>query len=257
MRERIVVTVIAAVLGSGGLGVPAGGQTPPGPAAPRPTPVRTVLALAGLPSVMDAPLHYRLLRVSVPVGQSTTYLGANGFVYLTSGTLGIAGAGEQRALRPGDAAFVEAGRSVTLRATGGEPAVFLHFLLGPAAELTRTAVGPATATELYRTTAPLPGLKPGPYEFTLTRVTFPPQMPPNPPHYRSGAALYYVVSGTGVNLLEGRTESRPAGSRVYEPYGLVHQWGNSGDTPLVILQANISPEGVPAVIMGVPPDTPK
>jgi quercetin dioxygenase-like cupin family protein len=52
---------------------------------------------------------------------------------------------------------------------------------------------------------------------------------------------------------EGRTETRPTGSRVYEPYGLVHQWGNPGDAALVILQANISPEGVPVVIMGTPP----
>jgi len=28
----------------------------------------------------------------------------------------------------------------------------------------------------------------------------------------------------------------------------VHQWGNSADTPLVLIQANISQEGVPAVI---------
>lgn len=61
-----------------------------------------------------------------------------------------------------------------------------------------------------------------------------------------------------MNTLEGRTDSRAAGSRLYEPYGLVHQWGNPGTSPLVILQANISPEGVPAVvIMGAPPDAAK
>jgi hypothetical protein len=38
----------------------------------------------------------------------------------------------------------------------------------------------------------------------------------------------------------------------FEPSGWVHQWGNDGDTPLVLLQANISEEGVPAVIMSQP-----
>ena len=112
---------------------------------------------------------------------------------------------------------------------------------------------PAVVTELFRTTAPIPGLKSGPYEFTLTRVTLPPRMPSNPPHYRSGGALYYVASGTGTMTVEGKTETKPTGSRLFEPYGMVHQWGNPGDTPLVLLQANISPEGVPAVIVGVPP----
>jgi hypothetical protein len=32
-----------------------------------------------------------------------------------------------------------------------------------------------------------------------------------------------------------------------------HQWANSGDVPLVLLQANISEEGVPAVIKAQPP----
>ena len=33
--------------------------------------------------------------------------------------------------------------------------------------------------ELYRTTAPLPALKPGRHDLNLTRVTFPPQTPSN------------------------------------------------------------------------------
>jgi len=78
-------------------------------------------------------------------------------------------------------------------------------------------------------------------------------MPPNPPHYRSGAALYYVLSGSGTMVVDGKSDSKPAGTPVYEPYGLVHQWGNPADRPLVLLQANISPEGAPVVIMGPPP----
>lgn len=218
------------------------------------TPVRAVLAVATLPSVVDIPLHFRLLRVSVSAGQATSYAASTGFVYQVSGTLGVSVDGDRATLRPGEAVFVPAGKRATYTVTGNEPGVFLHFLLVPAAEVGRAlAVEGATVSELYHTAAPIRDLKPGPYEFTLTRVTFPPRMPSNPPHYRSGAALYYIASGTGTNTLEGRTESRPPGSRVYEPYGLVHQWGNPGDVPLVMLQANISPEGSPVVIMGSPP----
>ena len=67
----------------------------------------------------------------------------------------------------------------------------------------------AIAKELYRTLQPLPGLKAGTHDLNLTRVTFPPQMPSNPPHHRSGGALYYVVSGTGANTVEGKIEPRP------------------------------------------------
>jgi quercetin dioxygenase-like cupin family protein len=73
-------------------------------------------------------------------------------------------------------------------------------------------------------------------------------MPINPPHRRSGAALYYIFSGTGMFTAGGKTEPKPAGAVHYEPYDLVHQWANPRDAPLVLIQANISQEGVPAVI---------
>ena len=44
---------------------------------------------------------------------------------------------------------------------------------------------------------------------------------------------------------------RRPGSLIYEPFGLVHQWGNPGSEPLTFLAFNINPEGVPAI---VPPD---
>ena len=44
----------------------------------------------------------------------------------------------------------------------------------------------------------------------------------------------------------------PPGSLIYEPFGLVHQWGNPGNEPLTFLAFNINPEGVPAVV----PETP-
>jgi mannose-6-phosphate isomerase-like protein (cupin superfamily) len=77
-------------------------------------------------------------------------------------------------------------------------------------------------------------------------------MPSNPPHHRSGAALYFIISGTGANTVDGKTEARGPGSLIYEPYGLVHQWGNPGTEPLIFLALNINPEGVAAVLPGAP-----
>jgi len=250
----IIPALIIATLDSAISIKPVGAQTTPGPSTTPATAVRNVLASAGLPTVIEVPLHYKLLRVSIPAGQSTRSRGPNGFLFQISGTLAVTRGGDTRTLRSGDALFVGRGESATLKAAGSESAVLLHFLLLPAADLEKVVEGaPANVTELYRTTAAIPGLKSGPYEFTLIRVTLPPRMPLNAPHYRSGGALYYVAAGTGTTMAEGKTETKPTGSRLFEPYGMVHQWANPGDTPLVLLQANISPEGVPAVIVGVPP----
>jgi mannose-6-phosphate isomerase-like protein (cupin superfamily) len=77
-------------------------------------------------------------------------------------------------------------------------------------------------------------------------------MPSNPPHHRSGAALYFIISGTGANTVDGKTEALGPGSLIYEPYALVHQWGNPGEEPLIFLAFNINPEGVAAVLPGAP-----
>ena len=75
----------------------------------------------------------------------------------------------------------------------------------------------------------------------LTRVTFPPQMPSNPLHHRSGAALYFIVSGTGSNTVDGKTEAKGPDSLIYEPF--------------TFLAFNINPEGVAAMLPGAPPKT--
>jgi oxalate decarboxylase/phosphoglucose isomerase-like protein (cupin superfamily) len=54
------------------------------------------------------------------------------------------------------------------------------------------------------------------------------------------------------NTVAGKTEDRSPGSLIYEPFGLVHRWGNPGSEPLTFLAFNINPEGVPAVV----PETP-
>ena len=96
-----------------------------------------------------------------------------------------------------------------LTAGSGGPSTFLHFFLAPAADLGRPVeTAPAVVRELYRTANPIPDLQPGGYDLNLTRVTLPAQMPSNQPHHRSGAALYYVISGTGANTVDGKTEVR-------------------------------------------------
>jgi mannose-6-phosphate isomerase-like protein (cupin superfamily) len=170
----------------------------------------------------------------------------DGALEVTSGT-------EQLSLAKGDAVLVAEGKSTKLKSAVGKPVEFLHFVLSTASELNAPMESPpALVKELYRTASPIPGLKAGPYEFTLVRVAFPPRFPLNPPHHRSGAALYYIFSGTGMFTSNGKTEPRPAGVAHYEPYDLVHQWANPGDEPLVIIQASINQEGVPAVMFVQP-----
>jgi hypothetical protein len=58
-----------------------------------------------------------------------------------------------------------------------------------------------------------------------------------------------------VVIADGKTETKGMGTPHFEPHGWVHQWANDGDAPLVLLQANISEEGVPAVVMVQPPSS--
>jgi quercetin dioxygenase-like cupin family protein len=230
------------------LALPAFAQTQPA------NTVRTLLAAGHLGSVVDTPLHFRLFAVRLPAMERVSYSGPNSMLYVLSGTLAVALDGTAQTVSEGAGVFIPAGRAAVFGATGIEPAHFLQFVLAPAAEAQKPPLGgPASAEELYRTPEPLPGLRAGPYEFSLTRVTLPAGMPTNPPHYRSGAALYYVIAGTGAVTADGKIEPRVAGAPYFEPYSWVHQWAVPGNTPLVLLQANISQEGVPAVLPGIPP----
>jgi quercetin dioxygenase-like cupin family protein len=258
-RSSFLILVVP--LMGGILAAPVGAQPASPPSAPSSAGIlRAVLASAALPSVVDAPRYYKVVRVSVPAKQATTYSGPVGFVFTLSASVEVASGADRQLLSREEGLLVAAGKNTTFKAGGSEPAVFLHFVLLKADELNQPMESrPATVTELYRTASPIPGLKPGPYEFTLVRVTFPPHFPTNPPHRRSGAAVYYFLTGTGMLTSGGKTEPRSAGALHYEPYDFVHQWGNPGDAPFVIIQLNISQEGVPAVIFvkDEPADAPK
>ena len=235
----------------GAMALPASGAAQTAPAPPAIT--RTVVAATKLPTVTDVPLHFKAVRTTLQPNEKRGISAANGILYQMSGSTEVSLGDEAKMLSDGEGLFIAGGKTATLTAGSRGPSTFLHFFLVPAVDLDRSVeTAPAAVRELYRTETPIPDLKPGGYDLNLTRVTFPAQMPSNPPHHRSGAALYYIISGTGANTVDGKTEARGPGSLIYEPYALVHQWGNPGNEPLIFLAFNINPEGVAAVLSGAP-----
>lgn len=240
------------LLGAIALPAPGTAQTTAAP----PAITRTVIAATKLPTVTDAPVHFKAVSVTLQPGERSSVAAASGILYQMSGSTEVTLGGEVKMLNAGEGLFIAGGKAAALTTGSRAPSIFLHFFLAPAGELGRPAeTAPAVVRELYRTASPIPDLKPGNYELNLTRVTFPAQMPSNPPHHRSGAALYFILSGTGANTVDGKTEARGPRSLIYEPHDLVHQWGNPGDEPLIFLAFNINPEGVAAVLPGAPVKT--
>jgi mannose-6-phosphate isomerase-like protein (cupin superfamily) len=241
MRHAIIGTALLTLA----VANTAAGQTPPA----APAIVRSVVAAGKLPDVVAAPLYFRADTITLSTSATSRVSAPNGILYQLSGSTIVAASGESKTLAPGDATVLAGGGEAVLTAGGDGSSRVLSFVLTTAALLDQPlATAPATVAELYRTPVAIPDLKTGSYDLNLTRVTFPPQMPSNPPHHRSGAALYYILSGTGANTIAGTTADRGPGSLIYEPSGLVHQWGNPGAEPLTFIAFNINPEGVAAVI---------
>jgi len=211
--------------------------------------VRTLLATGRVGSVVETPLALRLLSVRLPSTQRASYSGPNAMLYALSGGLGLELGGNSQPLAESGGAFIPGGQMATLNSSGSEQPNLLLFVLSPITDMQKPLVGPpAIVEELYRSPEPLPGLQAGPYEFSLTRVSLPPSMPANPPHYRSGDVLYFIAAGSGTFIADGRSEPKSAGMPHFERAGWVHQWANPGTTPLVLIQANIGQEGAPAVL---------
>jgi quercetin dioxygenase-like cupin family protein len=212
------------------------------------SPAPTRLAAGHLASVVDMPLYFRLYRARLPAAKHVSYRGSSTMLYDLSGaaTLDIAGAAAQP-LAEGAGAFIAAGQVVTISAAAAEPTDLLLFILTARPNQLPPLDRPAIVKELFRTPDPMPGLRPGPYEFSLAQLTFAAGGQANPANSRSGAALDYVLAGAGALTADGKTAAMSAEMPLFEGFGWVHRWANPGDRPLVLLQANISPEGDPAV----------
>ena len=77
---------IATLVGVTALTVAAAAQTPPA----APAIARTVVAGTKLPSLGSAPLYFRAVRVSIPLGQKVSLSEPNGILYQLSGSTEIA-----------------------------------------------------------------------------------------------------------------------------------------------------------------------
>ena len=236
MRFRRTVMLAVGTMTIAGI---AAAQTAPAP----PATARTVVAATKLPTVSDVPLYFSVASVELAAGLTSSVSKANGILYQLSGSTEASVAREVKMINPGEGLFIGAGKVAKLKASSAVPSTFLHFFLVPAADVAAPAeAAPAVVKEAYRTPASIPDLRPGGYDLNLTRVTFPAGMPSNA----------HVLSGTGANTIDGKVISRTPGSFIYEPFDLVHQWGNPGGEPLTFITFNINPEGVPAVLPGTP-----
>ena len=241
--------IVTALVGVTALTVAAAAQIPAAPAVER-----VILAGTKLSDLAAQPVSFCALSVTIPANAASHIAaGSNAIFYQLGGSTEITTAVATKTLGPGEALFVAGGHDIFLKAVGDNPSRSLHFVLvrGSVSD-SPVATEPAAVTELFRTPAAIPDIKPGAYEVNLTRVTFPPQMPSNAPHHRSGAALYYILSGSGANTVGGNTVEKGPGSVIYEPPGLVHQWGNPGSEPFTFLAFNINPKGELAIVPEAP-----
>jgi quercetin dioxygenase-like cupin family protein len=238
LRAGAVLVVIAALLARPGLAEVSA-------AVPETAP----LAAGQLPSVVELPVYFRLYRIYLPAARHASYRGSSAMLYGLSGRaeMQLEG-GDAQPLAEGAGAYIAAGQGVTVSAAEAAPSELLLFVLTARPNQKPPFDRPAVAKEVFRTGDPLPGLQHGAYDFTLSRLTFPPGMPAGRPHYRTGAALNYVLAGTGILIADGKDAPMPVGSAHVALAGWFHQWANPGDTPLVLLQANISQEGAAPLV---------
>jgi len=202
----------------------------------------TMVAGATLAGVTDVPLYIRVIDTTLYFGEVRGFSAGDGILYQVSGTSSLSVGGGANSIRPGEAIFVPGAKDLVLKAEPGEPSIFLRFLLSPAANLDLPDFTFATGREIYRSTAPIQGLKQGKYLLSLTRVILPPQTPLDPLHHRSGVALHYVLSGQAIQVISGKTITRKTGAVSYEPANMLYAWGNLGNVPLTYLVFNLSPE---------------
>jgi hypothetical protein len=132
----------------------------------------------------------------VPSGAASSVSAANSILYQISGSTEVSVDGGAKTLSAGEGLFIAGGKTASLKAGSAQPSTFLHFLLAPAARLDQPAeTAPATMKELYRTTAPIPDLKPGGYDLNPDHVPAADALQSASPSVRSSALLHHLRNG--------------------------------------------------------------
>ena len=224
-------------------------STPPPPAI-----TRTVIATTKLPTVTEAPLYFRAASVTLPPGEKSSVSAADGILYQISGSTEVAVDDQATTLKSGDGVFIPAGRKVTLTAGSGVPSTFLHFISAPATDLDRPPeTAPAAVRELYRTSAAIPDLKMGGYDMNLTGSHFLRRCHPTR-HTIDRGQLYISSSPTGSEHGGRQTEAKGPDASIYEPFSLVHQWGNPSSTSRSLSWRSISTQRASPPCFPAPPE---
>ena len=107
----------------GAMALPASGtaQTTP------PAITRTVIAATKLPTVTDAPVHFKAVSITLQPDAKSGVSAANGILYQMSGSTQVALDGEAKMLNAGEGLFIAGGKTAALTAGSGVPSTFLHF----------------------------------------------------------------------------------------------------------------------------------
>ncbi len=208
------------------------------------SPFHTIIATATVPDRNNAPLYFSILS---GFGKVDGVAPGDEVYYQSTGTAEINVRGRNTILPIGSGMFLSSGTTFTVNTRDAGPlSTYLQFVLSSGPRPFDKLSG--NEIEIYRSPSPISGLMPERNLLSLIRVMVPPQSPCDPLHRRAGAALHYVLSGTGAEFTESRAISEGSGSVSYEPNKLLYQWGNPGLTPLIYLLLNVNPEGEPAVV---------
>src|SRR6266542_3009356 len=96
----------------GAMALPASGtaQTAPAPSAI----TRTVVAATKLPTVTDAPLHFKAVSITLQPGEKSNVSAANGILYQMSGMTEVSLGVEAKMLNAGEGLFIAGGKTAAL-----------------------------------------------------------------------------------------------------------------------------------------------
>lgn len=95
-------------------------------------------------------------------------------IYVLSGTPAVTVANDRRSLQQGEGIHLPPGINVSIQAEAGATAELVQYQLGRSADLAKSVMrAPASVTDLHQMNIPANALKPGPYEFSMIRVTLP------------------------------------------------------------------------------------